>query len=32
VLFERCGGVLERMRRVTEARFVPLFGEHGFGR
>jgi protein-L-isoaspartate(D-aspartate) O-methyltransferase len=32
VLFEKCGGVLERMRRVTEARFVPLFGEHGFGR
>jgi protein-L-isoaspartate(D-aspartate) O-methyltransferase len=32
VLFEKCGGVLERMRRVTEARFVRLFGEHGFVR
>jgi protein-L-isoaspartate(D-aspartate) O-methyltransferase len=31
VLFEKRGGVLERIRPVTGAHFVRLYGEHGFG-
>jgi protein-L-isoaspartate O-methyltransferase len=31
VLFEKRGGVLERIRQVTGAHFVRLCGEHGFG-
>jgi len=31
VLFEKRGGVLERIRQVTGAHFVRLYGEHGFG-
>jgi protein-L-isoaspartate(D-aspartate) O-methyltransferase len=30
VLFEKRGGVLERMRHVTGAHFVRLYGEYGF--
>jgi protein-L-isoaspartate(D-aspartate) O-methyltransferase len=30
VLFEKRAGVLERIRRVTGAHFVRLYGEHGF--
>ena len=30
VLFERRAGVLERIRRVTGAHFVRLYGEYGF--
>jgi protein-L-isoaspartate(D-aspartate) O-methyltransferase len=30
ILFEKTGGVLERKRLVSGARFVRLYGEHGF--
>jgi protein-L-isoaspartate(D-aspartate) O-methyltransferase len=30
VLFEKRGSVLERIRHVTGAHFVRLYGEHGF--
>jgi protein-L-isoaspartate(D-aspartate) O-methyltransferase len=32
VLFEKCGGTLERIRLVTGAHFVRLYGAHGFAR
>lgn len=31
VLFEKRGSVPERIRQVTGAHFVRLYGEHGFG-